>query len=454
MEAQAEPLIAIIGGDIAGIAAALTLKVHGKRVILLEKNKRLGGKTFESIDFPLPDGKIHRIDARIASFNTTASATLSEAVSMLGLNVYSVPNDYSVMTKTRHAVIAERDGSFLASSSPGAAKILEKQIKEFKEQALEVLETDMFDDWTLNKYLDHVIASSTLRDEYALPLAMGALPMPNTHPDDMHIKQLVQFWNAEGTLGVSERVSLEGGMHTFVTAAEKRLRADGVFVRMGVDVRSISRENGGATISFADDSGTVFTVKADQVIIATPTASAAAALMKDATTAEQAALEDFATSESRFVVHTDERLMPSDKKMWGCVNYLVPDGSWPVQKPTVTYHLNNISKLPGSVPNVFVSVNPAIIPREDAILHEFTAAQTLAIEDKRFNDSVNAVAVQQGKNRIWWAGAYLKTPDGLEAGWASGSETANLLAGEADSQKEDDEPDAPSCCANFFSCFS
>ena len=103
----------------------------------------------------------------------------------------------------------------------------------------------------------------------------------------------------------------------------------------------------------------------DHVIIATPAPQALSLISASATAAEKTILSAFETTTNTAVLHSDESLLPQNKRVWSTWNYL-SNGS--VDQVCVTYNMNRaMGASHGKYGSVLVTMNPMSMPDERTI---------------------------------------------------------------------------------------
>ena len=115
------------------------------------------------------------------------------------------------------------------------------------------------------------------------------------------------------------------------------------------------------------------------------------------------------------VLHTDRALMPKRQQLWASWNYVGDntDGSC-----VVSYWMNKLQRLECRE-NVFLTLNPQIMPRDESVLyqtrydHPLFDAAALRAQEKLWS--------LQGVRNTWFCGAHFGAgfhEDGLQAGLA------------------------------------
>jgi hypothetical protein len=111
-------------------------------------------------------------------------------------------------------------------------------------------------------------------------------------------------------------------------------------------------------------------------------------------------------------LHRDPSLMPKRKAAWASWNVLKQDGP----DICLTYWMNKLQNLPGEHP-LFVTLNPETPPAEHLTFARMEKAHPQF--DAAAEAAVRALKRQQGKDRIWLAGAWMGSgfhEDGLKSG--------------------------------------
>lgn len=407
--------IAVIGAGISGIGAALALSSRHD-VTLIEKNARFGGHA-NTVDVPRPGGGSVAVDTGFIVFNRrnypnlcamfehldvpTKWSDMSFGFSLSGGRFEYACDDLDRLFAQRSNVLNLRHYAMLL------------QIRRFNTLASRDMASGAVTGLSLGEWLDLRGFSTDFRDRFILPMGgaiwstsireMLAFPAENfvaffDNHDLMTGMDPAQRWR-----------TVDGGSREYVTRAIKAL---GPRARLGVGVASVTRDGGGATLRLEDGSEERF----DHVVFATH-ADATLRMAEGLDDRERALLSAFPFSANRAVLHSDPALMPKRKKAWSSWNFLSGGAAADAERPAqVTYWMNRLQSLPDDLP-LFVSLNPAEMPRADLVHGDFSYDHPLYSGDSFAAQS--GMEDIQGRGGFWHAGAWLGYgfhEDGLRSG--------------------------------------
>jgi len=138
----------------------------------------------------------------------------------------------------------------------------------------------------------------------------------------------------------------------------------------------------------------------DKVVIATH-ADEALLLIENPLEEEENILSNFKYKENIAVVHTDENIMPKNKKVWSSWNSHVKSES--PNKNSLTYWLNLLQNLTCNE-NIFLTLNPTSQISENKILKKVKF--THPYFDQNALDHQNKLNLLQNKKNILFCGSY------------------------------------------------
>lgn len=134
----------------------------------------------------------------------------------------------------------------------------------------------------------------------------------------------------------------------YVDAVLAPFRAEGR-VRLSTPVTAVDRTDHGVMVHTAGAAPENF----DHVVVATHSDQALRLLVRP-TVAEREVLGAISYQQNQLTLHTDEQMMPANRRAWASWNYFHP--IVPAPAVTMTYHLNSLQDL-GEVRPLFLTLN-------------------------------------------------------------------------------------------------
>lgn len=401
--------IAVIGSGIAGMSAAWLLsKAHD--VVVYEKNDRIGGHS-NTVNVETASGTIP-VDTGFIVFNDITYPNLVALFEHLG--VASQESDMSFGVSL--------DGGRVEYSSVGASAFLAGgrnllsprfwsmtlDLLRFYKHAPRDLPETRAEMISLGEYLKRNGYGDPFQRDHILPQAAAIWSASLADIAHYPACAFVRFFENHGLLKLSGRPlwrTVTGGSRSYV---EKLTAPYAHNVRVGAV--SVRRDRNGVVVRDASGNEDRF----DQIVIGAH-ANEALAMLADPSDAEAALLGAFRYSKNRAVLHTDRSLMPRNKAAWASWNYVGdnPDGGC-----VVSYWMNLLQRLPCEE-DIFLTLNPQRMPREDAI--RYAVEYEHPIFDARALRAQQRIWELQGERRTWFCGAHFGAgfhEDGLQAGLA------------------------------------
>ena len=207
---------------------------------------------------------------------------------------------------------------------------------------------------TLGEYLDDRRYGREFRNHFLVPITAAVW---STAPDrilDFPIDYLLHFLDNHGLIGRHQALqwrTITGGSQRYVDAILATLPADAV--RAGDPVVTVTRDDAGATVRTRDGGdGAVRRGRHGH-----PRGRHAGPARRTRTTQERTTLGGFDYTTNEVVLHTDAGMLPTKRRAWASWNVEMPDCRSLGDALTMTYHMNRLQSLPGSV-QYYVSVNP------------------------------------------------------------------------------------------------
>lgn len=404
--------IAVIGSGISGLSAAWCLQ-HHHSVTLFEQDRRVGGHT-NTVRVPTPSGE-QPVDTGWIVYNPRNYPNLTALFTQLDIKVRATQMSFGVSLGDGAYEWKGSDQvwSVFAQArnllSPSHIKML-TQILRLNRQCNALLASGQLPDGSLGEFLDREGYGHWLRSRYLLPMAGMIWSCSPRAAADYPAADFMRFFDAHGLFTVSDQPewrTVIGGSDTYV----KRLMAD--FrgqLRMQAPIRSIQRTPAGVLL--ATDAGAE---RFDRVVCATHS-DQALQLLENPSPQEREILSGIPYTQSRCVLHTDERFLPKRRRAWASWNYLHPKDEIHDQPICGSYWMNLLQDIPGPTQYI-VTLNPVQHIPQDKILYE-TTYQHPYFGAASVGTHARLASIQ-GNGGVWWAGAwcgYGFHEDGLKSG--------------------------------------
>ncbi|MEO8656244.1 MAG: FAD-dependent oxidoreductase [Ramlibacter sp.] len=413
--------VAVIGGGVAGLAAAHALR-HKAEVTLFEAGRHFGGHA-HTVDVTL-GGVTHGVDTGFLVFNGRTYPRLVELLAELRVATAASDMSFSVQVpgpdgrpglewsgSNLNAVFCQR-GNLLR---PRFWRML-RDLLRFNSLAtlMAQAQVDALMRVSLQQFLDTHRFSREFRDWYLLPMLGCIWSCPTAAMLRYPAGSVIRFCHNHGLLQIADRpqwYTVAGGSRAYVARIVDGL-AD---ARLGMPVRSVARTDDGVMV-LSRRGWEGF----DRVVLATHS-DQSLSLLSDASREERAALGAVKFQSNRAVLHTDISVLPRDRRAWAAWNYQAghPGGG----RVCLHYLINRLQPLPWREP-VIVSLNPVqdIEPRK--VIGEYEYAHPVL--DAAAVRAQKQLASLQGRGRTWFTGAW--TGFGFhEDGLASGQAAATAI---------------------------
>jgi predicted NAD/FAD-binding protein len=386
--------IAVIGSGISGLSAAWLLhRTH--QVTLYEAANYLGGHT-HTVDVTL-DGTTHPVDTGFLVYNDLTYPNLIKLFDHLGVQTHETEMSFSVTVPEADLEWAGANLGTLFAQRRNLIRLnywrMLQEIVHFNSRAQSLLVWSEQRRVTLGRLLDDQGYSQWFRSWYLLPMAAAIW---SSSPDEIlgfPAATFLRFCINHRLLQIKDRPqwrSLIGGARQYVEKLAQPLD-----VRLNTPVHSVTRREDRVVVGSSQGDS-----QYDAVIFATH-APDSLKMLKDADGQERALLGAFDYQPNTAVLHTDRRFLPTRESLWSAWNYLSLGEAG--QSVCVSYLLNRLQRVPFQTPlMVTLNPDPQQMPRDPMAVYQY--------DHPIFNQS--AIDAQaglnriQGKNRIWFCGAW------------------------------------------------
>ena len=386
--------VAIIGGSLAGLGAALDLALAGVEVTVYERESRV-----------LPDFEPPTLGA---------SAALLGLARRLGLKSVGRADDSGVIDSRRASVKVGGDRG---------------ELVRFRNETGSLASDFSWVGATVGSYLRQQQHSEEFVRTWFLPRALAWAGGELGAVEDASLESLSRAWLASGIVGHGrEPTRIDGGVDALRPRLVEAIEAAGGVIRPRTHVRMVRRTPTGVRVHAvqwgAGPGAAVRVESADAVIIAL-NPDPAGRLLADADREEASLLGDIPTRICRVVRHTDHRLMPKDRADWRAIQYLMTDADEDSAPPSRTRWLNRTGERPLSAKYTFESWDPFLEPAADRI--ESDELRTVPRPSAAGDSARRALIARQGRRRTWYVGAWLRCPFTAEDALRTGMNAAGQI---------------------------
>ncbi len=391
--------IAIIGSGISGLGAAYILN-NKHEITVYEKNDYIGGHS-RTVMVDTKDGKVP-VDTGFIVFNDRNYPLLTGLFKHL-----DVPTDESDMsfgvsinngwleygTQNFENIIAQKNNLLRLQYW-----LMVRDVFRFNRRAHAYLDKD--ESITIGQCLKELGMGNWFRDYFLLAMGGAIWSTPLEKMLDFPAKTFIRFFDNHGLLSVNDQPqwhTVQGGSREYVS----RITASFMDrIKLNCGVESVTRHSD--RVEIKDKTGAVETY--DQVIFACHS-DQAMKMLTNPTTLENEIIGDVKYQPNEMVLHSDTDFMPQRKKAWASWVYLSEQREDKSQSVSLSYWMNNLQPLLTKQP-IIVTLNPGREPNPELTHDKYTFEHPVfSPEAIRAQTRIDEV---QGKDRIWYAGAWLR----------------------------------------------
>ena len=385
--------LAVIGAGISGLGSAYLLS-QKHEVDLYEKEGRLGGhaRTTQVQE----EGRTFGVDTGFLVFNHETYPLLTKLFKKLDVKIENSDMSFGFWDKktniaynaqTLGGLFFQKKNLFSLSHYGMIVDIIRFNKKANHDVDNQTEELNK----TLGEYLEPY--GDAFKERYILPMGAAIWSTPSEEMYDFPAGTFLQFFKNHGLLGVSTQhqwLTVSNGSISYVDKIKPYI--SGKYI-LNSDVTSITRHEKGVTLHHANGNRS----KYDKVVLAMH-APDALKLLDDASGHEERILGKFGYKENDALLHTDEKALYPDTKIYAAWNYKNNEQRDSV---TLSYWINRLQNI-RSKKNYFVSLN-----ENEKIDH---VIERIAYEHPQFNreaiEAQSQRALISGENHTYYAGAY------------------------------------------------
>ena len=388
--------IAVIGSGISGLSAAHYLSKKNK-VDLFEKEDHFGGHSY-TID--VKDNNNHvPVDIGFIVFNFKTYPNFVKFLNDNGIEIEKSNMSFSVSVKETEIEYCGKGLLGIFSNKKNLLnfdffKMFFEIIKFYKKSNnLKNIEENL----TLDDFLKREKMSKYFINYHIIPMVSAIWSMPPYEAKQMPLKFFLKFFQNHGLFNLKNRPQWYTIKNRSRTYVKKILETISGEYYKNYRINKISRLSNGVKVYYG---GNNEFFDYDKVVIATH-ADEALSLITDPTPEEKSILANFKYKNNIAIIHTDETLMPKNKKVWSSWNSSVNKEN--TSETSITYWLNLLQNLKTNK-NIFLSLNPflKIDPKKIISKVKFTHPYY----DKEALENQNRLKNIQNKKNLLFCGSY------------------------------------------------
>ena len=391
--------IAVIGSGISGLSAAYYLSKKHK-VDLFEKEDHFGGHSYTiDIEHDKENKKNISVDIGFIVFNHLTYPNLINFFNENKIDIEESNMSFSVTVK----------GTGIEYSGKGFNGIFANKINffnfKFVKMFFEIINfykkcsklEKIEDQETLGSYLKKNNLSKFFIDYHIIPMVSAIWSMPPYEANQMPLKFFIKFFQNHGLFKLKDRpqwYTVANRSRTYVNKILKKI--SGEYFK-NYNINKVKSNDKGVKIFYGDESEYF---DYDKVIIATH-ADEALKIIESPSEDEKKILKNFSYKKNLAIIHTDETVMPKNRKSWCSWNSAIDQNN--LNQNSVTYWLNLLQNLNINT-DIFLTLNPFFKIDEKKIIKKVSF--THPYYNQEALDSQKHLKSIQNKKNILFCGSY------------------------------------------------
>ena len=342
--------IAVVGSGISGLSAAYYLsKKH--HVDLFEREDHFGGHS-HTIDLIFGTKKVS-VDIGFIVFNFKTYPNLINFFEENNIQIEKSDMSFSVSVENTNFEYCGKglNGIFSNRLNLFNLKFLKMffDIINFYNQCDKLNQFD--EKITLEEYLNKNKLSKEFINYHLIPMVSAIWSMSSGEASKMPLKFFVKFFQNHGLFKLKNRpqwFTVSNRSRTYVNNILSKLSGEHY---KNYPVRKIVSKSSGIDLYYGGESEFF---NYDKVVLATH-ADEALSIIENPSKEEKKILSNFRYKENLAYIHTDEKIMPKNKKAWCSWNSSI--NKYDIEKNSITYWLNLLQNLKCEE-NIFLTLNP------------------------------------------------------------------------------------------------
>ncbi len=391
--------IAVIGSGISGLSSAYYLSKKHK-VDLFEKQDRFGGHSY-TLDVAYGDKEKVAVDIGFMVFNKVTYPNLINFFDENAVKIEKSDMSFSVTVKDSNIEYCGKGLNGIFSNRQNLFNF--KFVKMFFEiinfyKKCENLDINNLDKQiTLGEYLKKIKKSEFFINYHIIPMVSAIWSMPPYEASQMPMVFFLNFFKNHGLFKLKNRPQWYTVSNRSKTYVNKILsNISGEYFK-NYEINKVIRENNLVKVYYGSENE-FFTY--DKVVLASH-ADETMNIISDLNSQEREVLSNFKYRKNKAVIHSDESVMPKNRKAWCSWNSsLNPTNN---QQSSVTYWLNQLQNLEINK-NIFLSINP-FFNINPALIYN-TIDFTHPYYDEKALKSQSKLSSIQNINNTLYAGSY------------------------------------------------
>tara|TARA_B100000131_G_scaffold186900_1_gene179881 strand:+ start:772 stop:2019 length:1248 start_codon:yes stop_codon:yes gene_type:complete len=391
--------IAVVGSGISGLSAAYFLSKRHK-VDLFEKEDHFGGHSFTiDVEYQKEENKKISIDIGFIVFNHQTYPNFVNFLKENKIDIEKSNMSFSVSVKETEIEYCGKGLRGIFSNRKNLFNF--KFIKMFfdiinfykKNSDLKSINEKE----TLEDYLKKQNLSEYFVNYHIIPMVSAIWSMPPHESKQMPLKFFLKFFQNHGLFKLKNRpqwYTIKNRSRTYVNKILENISGE---YYKNYKINKLIRTSNGVKLYYGDNAEFF---DYEKIVLATH-ADEALSIIENPSEDEKNILSNFHYKKNIAVIHTDERVMPKNKKAWSSWNSLLDKND--IKKNSITYWLNLLQNL-NIEKNIFITLNPFFEIEKNKIIrtvnftHPYYNHKSL-ISQKKLN-------LLQNKKNILYCGSY------------------------------------------------
>ena len=388
--------VAVIGSGISGLSAAHYLSKNFK-VDLFEKNDHFGGHS-HTLDINV-ENNIIPVDIGFIVFNFQTYPNFINFLNDNNVEIEKSNMSFSVSVKGTNIEYCGKGILGIFSNKKNLLNFnffkMFFEIIKFYKKSNNLKNTE--ENLKLDDFLKSEGMSEYFINYHIVPMVSAIWSMPPYEAKQMPLTFFLKFFQNHGLFNLKKRpqwYTIKNRSRTYVNKILKTI--SGQYYKNYL-INKISRYQNGVQVFYG---GKNEFFDYDKVVIATH-ADEALSLISEPTKDEKDILSNFKYKKNYAIIHTDENVMPNNKKAWSSWNSSVNKDN--NSQTSITYWLNLLQNL-NTKKNFFLSLNPFYKIEKNKIIKEINF--THPYYDKAALDNQKRLKYIQNKNNTLYCGSY------------------------------------------------